>query len=315
MRFFCCCTKVNQAKSLVNQSLSEQSSQGDYQTIQRIEDVSRSQAGNVIFESINVKIIRDHQLTGSSVIKKIAKTPISKQQLYHELIILMHLKRNISPLIINFIGYSNSLGDISSISFEDTGDADDLFNCMLPQSKFHSLVLEYRHMLMRQCAEAISFCVSRGVVHHDIKPENILCTFTNGIAGIKLIDFGLSRLLSDRPCYAGTIGYRAPEILNGKGAKDTTDIWSLFVVFAIMLAGANIDVLEPGTGFRTERAAHKRFYTDPESHLKNVLSPYGVSDRDWWVNVLKSMSQENPQQRISAETLVTTLENRFTAAV
>ena len=80
-----------------------------------------------------------------------------------------------------------------------------------------------------------------GIVHRDIKPENIIITKgKHGEPTVKLIDFGLSRLIgpSDTctvPC--GTLAYVAPEVLKMKGYHREVDIWSLGVVLYLMLRG------------------------------------------------------------------------------
>jgi len=80
-----------------------------------------------------------------------------------------------------------------------------------------------------------------GIIHRDIKPENILITEDiNGYPTIKLIDFGLSRLLGPNdkctiPC--GTLGYVAPEVLTTDGYSFQVDVWSIGVVLYLMLRG------------------------------------------------------------------------------
>ena len=71
-----------------------------------------------------------------------------------------------------------------------------------------------RHLY--QLVRSIAFCHARGVMHRDVKPENILIT-RNGV--LKLCDFGFARTL-DSPGgaysdYIATRWYRAPELLLG----------------------------------------------------------------------------------------------------
>ena len=77
----------------------------------------------------------------------------------------------------------------------------------------------------------------RGVVHRDIKSENIL---VNCNGDIKLADFGYSAQLTqeqrNRKTKVGTIYWMAPELIKGKKAYDAkVDIWS-FGIFALELA-------------------------------------------------------------------------------
>ena len=81
---------------------------------------------------------------------------------------------------------------------------------------------------------------SYGIVHRDIKLENILMTNSTDSGEPKLMDFGLSKMIGPNEfCNEpfGTIGYAAPEILRGRPYDKRIDIWSLGVVMFIMLTG------------------------------------------------------------------------------
>ena len=61
-------------------------------------------------------------------------------------------------------------------------------------------------VFFRQIVTAVQYCHSKGVVHRDIKDDNILIDLKN--REIKLIDFGVARSLSDKPfnTFAGENG-------------------------------------------------------------------------------------------------------------
>lgn len=87
-----------------------------------------------------------------------------------------------------------------------------------------------------QLLSALLFLHERGIVHRDVKPENLLLTDESGYS-IKLADFGLGRRLfvptqhlSDRCC---TLWYRPPELLLGSRVYAMpVDVWSAGAVLA-----------------------------------------------------------------------------------
>lgn len=100
-----------------------------------------------------------------------------------------------------------------------------------------------------QCAEALQAAHEKGIVHCDIKPENIMVTPKGEV---KVLDFGVAKRLphagagsgsastaSGEGGLSGTPAYMAPEILLEKEPDDRADLFSLGVVFYEMLAGVH----------------------------------------------------------------------------
>ena len=108
-----------------------------------------------------------------------------------------------------------------------------------------------------QIAEGLAAAHARGVIHRDVKPENVFLT-SGGRA--KLLDFGIAKLTAPRPiegtrnlldttltpeglgtrpgAVLGTPGYMSPEQVRGDPVDARTDIFSLGTVLYEMLAGA-----------------------------------------------------------------------------
>lgn len=91
--------------------------------------------------------------------------------------------------------------------------------------------------ITRQCLVALNFVHSLGLVHSDVKPENILLA-SYSRAKVKLIDFGSSCYLTDRQSsYIQSRSYRAPEVVLGLPYDGKIDVWSLGCVVAEMYTG------------------------------------------------------------------------------
>ena len=91
--------------------------------------------------------------------------------------------------------------------------------------------------IARQCLVALSFVHKMGLVHSDIKPENILLA-SYSRARVKVIDFGSSCYLTDRQSsYIQSRSYRAPEVVLGSSYNGKIDVWSLGCVIAEMFTG------------------------------------------------------------------------------
>jgi serine/threonine protein kinase/Tfp pilus assembly protein PilF len=90
-----------------------------------------------------------------------------------------------------------------------------------------------------QIGEALQAAHSKGIVHRDIKSENIMLTAEGRI---KVMDFGLAKLkgslkLTKTSSTVGTLAYMAPEQLHGGEADTRSDIFSFGVVLFELLTG------------------------------------------------------------------------------
>jgi len=101
----------------------------------------------------------------------------------------------------------------------------------------HGLPMPQALQYSRDILCGLAHCHSRGILHRDVKLENIMVDDKTGL--VKLIDFGLSctlgALSTDANPFVGTTSYLAPEVLDRKPYSFGCDIWSLGVVFFTMI--------------------------------------------------------------------------------
>ena len=109
---------------------------------------------------------------------------------------------------------------------------------VLRSTSFKGVSLGLIRKFARQILSALSFLRSRGVVHCDLKPENVLLVSADRSA-VKLIDFGSSCLVGDTPdfTYVQSRFYRAAEVILGLPYGSEIDSWSLGCILVEMHAG------------------------------------------------------------------------------
>jgi serine/threonine protein kinase len=95
-----------------------------------------------------------------------------------------------------------------------------------------------------QVASAVAALHAAGVVHCDLKPDNLHVLYQEGLAGwpaTKVLDYGVAqiwgRALEDEPSIAGTPAYMAPEQWRGQAVAGS-DVYSLGCVLYEMVTGA-----------------------------------------------------------------------------
>lgn len=96
-------------------------------------------------------------------------------------------------------------------------------------------------VLIDQIADALEYMHARGVVHLDLKPENVLVV--DGGQNIKLLDFGISRIEGmetavSRNAMVGTLSYMSPEqVQNSRITSSQSDMYSLGVMMYELFTG------------------------------------------------------------------------------
>ncbi|XP_053120505.1 homeodomain-interacting protein kinase 3 [Hemicordylus capensis] len=110
----------------------------------------------------------------------------------------------------------------------------------LKQNKFSPLQLKVIRPILQQVATALKKLKSLGLIHADLKPENIMLVDPSRQPyRVKVIDFGSASHVSKTVCstYLQSRYYRAPEIILGLPFCEAIDMWSLGCVIAELFLG------------------------------------------------------------------------------
>ncbi|CAN2387607.1 protein serine/threonine kinase activity [Pristimantis euphronides] len=142
---------------------------------------------------------------------------------------------------------------------------------------------------IRQLIQAVEHLHRAGVVHRDLKIENLLLDENNDI---KLIDFGLSNcagILGYTDPFStqcGSPAYAAPELLARKKYGPKVDVWSIGVNMYAMLTGTLPFTVEPFS----LRALYQKMVDKAMNPLPSHLSPAAT-------NFLRSLLEPDPLKR------------------
>lgn len=91
-----------------------------------------------------------------------------------------------------------------------------------------------------QIAKGILYLHDYGILHRDLKLDNIMMTNKSDQSKPKIVDFGLAKLLASKQKTTesfGTIGYVSPEILLNKSYSYSADLWSLGIIIYALCCG------------------------------------------------------------------------------
>ena len=156
-------------------------------------------------------------------------------------------------------------------------------------------------IIIMKILHAINYCHSHGIVHCDLKPDNIIFESPNeeeenedilNLLDLKLIDFGLSSRIKKNEKLNNTVGtayFIAPETI--KGAYDEKcDMWSIGVILYYILSGKF-----PFTGNSNFEIFEKIQKNEPV--FKNLFKDISQNAIDF----IKKCLVKNPNERLSAK--------------
>ena len=152
--------------------------------------------------------------------------------------------------------------------------------------------------IIHKLSMAIYFLHSYGIVHRDLKPENILMTDLTPEADIRLLDFGLSKIIgNEEKCTEpyGTLSFVAPEVLQGKPYDKSVDLWSIGIITFLLLCG-----YLPFDDKHSEREIARQTIQDPVPFENKIWNKYSPEARTF----VEGLLQKKPEKRYSIKELL-----------
>jgi serine/threonine protein kinase len=147
---------------------------------------------------------------------------------------------------------------------------------------------------LSQTCEAVAAAHQQGIIHRDLKPENIMLKETSGEPVVKVVDFGLAKMVSGdgnnnsritrTSEVIGTPYYMAPEFYQGEEVDKRADIYALGIIAYEMLKGnapftGTIEAIIGGHLFKEPAPLHHTNSKIPKT-ISDVVSRALSKDRD-----------------------------------
>jgi tetratricopeptide (TPR) repeat protein/tRNA A-37 threonylcarbamoyl transferase component Bud32 len=177
--------------------------------------------------------VHDRLVAQDVALKRVTLAPKIAADLEADRLALAHEFRMLAglrhPHIISVFDYGFDVERQPFFTMELLDNAQTILDVGRQQS------IELRVGLLTQGLEALAYLHRRGVLHHDLKPANLVVS--NGRA--LLLDFGLSVLADKQRAddAFGTLRYLAPEVIDGQPYTESSDLYSLGVIAYELFAG------------------------------------------------------------------------------
>ena len=147
--------------------------------------------------------------------------------------------------------------------------------------------------IIHKLSMAVYYLHLYGIAHRDLKPENILMTDLSATGDIRLLDFGLSKIIgNDENCTEpyGTLSFVAPEVLQGKPYDKSFDLWSIGIIAFLLSRG-----YLPFDDKHSEREIARQTIQDPFHYDDKIWSKITPKTKAF----VDGLLQKKPEKRYS----------------
>jgi eukaryotic-like serine/threonine-protein kinase len=223
--------------------------------------------------TVAIKVVRQGALSEGDALRRFKQELLLASKISHKNILRIH-----------------DMGEVAGVRFISMAyvEGQDLHAIMAENPK---MALDRALNFARQFAEALAAAHGEGVIHRDLKPQNILVGKDDHIY---ISDFGLAKSfeegavgMTQTGAFLGTPRYMSPEQVEGKPADQRSDLYAYGLILYEMLTG---DV--PFTGETTLKAMYQRIQEKPKS--AKVVNPAIPT----WINrLVMRCLEKDPEAR------------------
>lgn len=222
---------------------------------------------------VAIKVVREGAIGQADALKRFKQELVLASRISHKNILRIH-----------------DMGDVGGLRFISMAfvEGQDLQHIIHDNPK---MPLDRILNFARQIAEALAAAHAEGVVHRDLKPQNLLVDKNDQIF---VCDFGLAKSFEEGAigmtrtgAFLGTPRYMSPEQVEGKPADNRADLYSYGLILYEMVTG---DV--PFTGESTLKVMYQRIQEKPKS--PKLIKP---DLPNWLVRIIMRCLERNPDDR------------------
>jgi serine/threonine protein kinase/tetratricopeptide (TPR) repeat protein len=223
--------------------------------------------------TVAIKVVREGAIGQADALKRFKQELVLASKISHKNILRIH-----------------DMGDVGGLRFISMAfvEGQDLQHIIHDNPK---MPLDRILNFARQIAEALAAAHAEGVVHRDLKPQNLLVDKNDQIF---VCDFGLAKSFEEGAigmtrtgAFLGTPRYMSPEQVEGKPADNRADLYSYGLILYEMVTG---DV--PFTGESTLKVMYQRIQEKPKS--PKLIKP---DLPNWLVRIIMRCLERNPDDR------------------